>query len=229
MKSATESKHTVPKQENCAHSFFYCDLAKPLLKGTKALEYIQWGETSELNDKNEEIRAFHKRQSFQSKPLWYVLKRRDSAPLLLPWSVNDLYRCFLNPDNMIVGQRIYEFTPIRDTLDLNILHSIMNSTITSFFIEMSARSGLGQGLLPMSVAEVEKLHIFNPAEFTSLPAIQREIGGMEFELQQKDRLELDSLLFDYIGLSTEKRAEFYLEFQKVVNNRLDKSHSVTDS
>ena len=229
MKSATESKHTVPKQENCAHSFFYCDLAKPLLKETKALEYIQWGETSELNDKNEEIRAFHKRQSFQSKPLWYELKRRDSAPLLLPWSVNDLYRCFLNPDNMIVGQRIYEFIPTRNTLDLNILHSIMNSTITSFFIEMSARSGLGQGLLAMSVAEVEKLHIFNPAEFTSLPAIQREIGGMEFELQQKDRLELDSLLFDYIGLSTEKRAEFYLEFQNVVNNRLGKSHSVTDS
>ena len=94
---------------------------------------------------------------------------------------------------------------------------------------MSARSGLGQGLLPMSVAEVKKLQILNPAEFTSLPAIQREIGGIEFELKQKDRLELDSLLFDYIGLSTEKRAEFYLEFQNVVNNRLGKSHSVTES
>jgi len=229
MKSATESKHTVPRIETCAHSFFYCNLAKPLLSATKALQYIQWGETSELNEKDEEIRAFHKRSSFQAKPLWYALKKREPAPLLLPWSVNDLYRCFLNPDNMIVGQRIYEFFPAQGTLDLNVLHSIMNSTITSFFIEMSARSGLGQGLLAMSVAEVEKLQILNPSEFTSLPAIEREIGGIEFELQQKDRLELDSLLFDYIGLTAEQRVEFYVQFQNVVDNRLGKSHSVTES
>ena len=105
----------------------------------------------------------------------------------------------------------------------------MNSTITSFFIEMSARSGLGQGLLAMSVAEVEKLQILNPSEFTSLPAIEREIGDIEFELQQKDRLELDSLLFDYIGLTAEQRVEFYVQFQNVVDNRLGKSHSVTES
>jgi type I restriction-modification system DNA methylase subunit len=229
MKSAIETKHTVPRKETCAHSFFYCNLAKPLLGGTKALEYIQWGETSELNLKGEEIRAFHKRASFQSKPVWYTLKKRESAPLLLPWSVNDIYRCFLNPDNMIVGQRIYEFIPVNKQLDLNVLHSIMNSTITSFFIEMSARSGLGQGLLPMSVAEVKKLQIINPSCFPSLPSIEREIGNLEHELKQADRLELDSLLFDYIGLSAEKRIEFYVQFQNVVDNRLGKSHSVTES
>jgi hypothetical protein len=229
MKSAIETKHTVPRKETCAHSFFYCNLAKPLLVGTKALEYIRWGETSELNGKGEEIRAFHKRASFQSKPVWYTLVKRESAPLLLPWSVNDIYRCFLNPDSMIVGQRIYEFFPAPGPLNLNVLHSIMNSTITSFFIEMSARSGLGQGLLPMSVTEVKKLQIINPAGFSSLPSIEREIGNLELELKQADRLELDSLLFDYIGLSAEKRIEFYEQFQIVVNNRLGKSKTTTES
>jgi hypothetical protein len=94
-------------------------------------------------------------------------------------------------------------------------------------IELSARTGLGQGLLPMSVKEVKNIKIINPEILESLPSISREIGSLNHELMQKDRLELDSKIFDAIGLTQEERKELYEAYIVLVTNRLGKATNIT--
>jgi len=218
MKSSTESKNTIPKESELTLSVFDCTESKGRLSGTNALKYIQWGEEQQ----------FHKRTTFNSRKRWYSLKERASPDLILPKSINQIYRVFKNEMNVIVHQRLYECN-LFESYSKDLIHSLLNSTLVSFMLELNARTGLGQGLLDMTVYEVANVLIPNPAMFNDLPKIDREIGLLDEEFCSPDRLELDKIIFDKIGLSESEVIQLYESYRNVVYNRLGRSTTITNS
>ena len=217
MKSSSESMHTVPKLRDLQTSIFNCDRSKSRLSGTKALEYINWGE--------EESQGFHLRPSTKNRNRWYSIGSRTSPPIICPCSMNEIYRVFLNQNSVLVDKRLYELYPKGDNLEL--LFSILNSTITTLMIELGTRTGLGQGLVDMTVYEFKQIYVPDPDLFKALPRIEREIGPLSRELAQADRLALDRIILSEIGLNDSEIEEFYQELSKLVDNRLNRSISIT--
>jgi hypothetical protein len=218
MKSSAESKNTIPRGEELSLWVFYCNDSRGRLGGTNALKYIQWGETQ----------GFHERSTFNSKPRWYSIKSRTSPDLILPKSINQIYRVFKNQLQVIVHQRLYECN-LKDDYSEDLMHSLLNSTIVSFMLELGARTGLGQGLLDMTVYEVANVLIPNPDLFDSLPHFDRKVGLLDDEFMSQDRLDLDKIIFKKIGLSDKEIIEFYESYKNVVYNRLGRSVSITNS
>ena len=217
MKSSSESMHTVPKLRDLQTSIFNCDRSKSRLSGTKALEYISWGE--------EESQGFHLRPSTKNRNRWYSIGSRTSPTIICTCSMNEIYRVFLNQNSVLVDKRLYELYPKGDNLEL--LFSILNSTITTLMIELGTRTGLGQGLVDMTVYELKQIYVPDPDLFNALPRIEREIGPLSRELAQADRLALDRIILSEIGLNDSDIEEFYRELSKLVDNRLNRSISIT--
>ena len=219
MKSSRESKSTVPKIAELQLSVLNCTESKARLAGTNVLRYIEWGESQN----------FHKRTSLKSKGnRWYFLSSRGAPELILPWSINEIYRAFRNDLDVVVHQRLYECNTLPG-ISAETLHTLLNSTITSFMLELSARTGLGQGLLGMALYEVENVLIPNPNLFQSLPIINREIGNMNEEFNVTQRMEIDKKIFDKLGFTTTDISEFYSSYRMLVSKRLGRSISVTDT
>ena len=118
------------------------------------------------------------------------------------------------------------------------------------FWEIGSRTGLGDGLLDLTVDEVKKTYLLNPTslkesqkdniEKSLLEMSNRPIGNIFIERgfdpakpirEQEpeplpDRKALDDVVFDAIGLTDDERKEVYWAVAELVKNRLDKARSV---
>jgi hypothetical protein len=108
-----------------------------------------------------------------------------------------------------------------------------------FFIEISSRKGLGDGLLELFVYEVPNYLVPDILVDNSLSFSNRVIGNIFTELgfdrnlsirdQQPnplpDRKELDDIIFDELGLTKDERNEVYWATAELVKQRLDKAGS----
>ena len=103
----------------------------------------------------------------------------------------------------------------------------MTSTYMSFMLELGARTGLGQGLLDMTVYELKDIRIPDPGLVEGLKPLNRKIGLLEHEMQQQDRLELDAAIFDALGLTQDERKQLYEAYITLVSNRIGKSTTIT--
>lgn len=215
MKSSQESNHTHPKSSEFKFQMFYCNLPKSRLQGTNALKYIKWGEEQ----------GFHERPSTRNRPLWYGVGERKSPPIICPCSMNEIYRIFINTEGVKIDKRLYELYPVKGFE--NEIAAIMTSTYMSFMLELGARTGLGQGLLDMTVYELKDIRIPDPGLVEGLKPLNRKIGLLEHEMQQQDRLELDAAIFDALGLTQDERKQLYEAYITLVTNRIGKSTTIT--
>ena len=139
--------------------------------------------------------------------------------------MNEIYRVFTNADRVLVDKRLYECYPVPGFN--NELAAIMNSTFFSFMVELGARTGLGQGLVDMTVYELQQIKIPDPGLIEGVRNLSREIGPLADELHSEDRLDLDKSVFDAIGLSQAQREAVYREYQILVERRLGRAITIT--
>ncbi len=215
MKSPQESSHTHPKSSEFKFQLFYCNLPKSRLQGTNALKYIKWGEEQ----------GFHERPSTRNRPLWYGVGERKSPPIISPCGVNNIYRAFVNQEKVKIDKVLYELYPVKGFE--REMAAVLNSTYTSFMIELGGRTGLGQGLLYVAVYELGQILIPELGLLSGLTPMNRNIGSLEFEMQQQDRLELDAAIFDVLGLTQDERKQLYEAYITLVSNRIGKSTTIT--
>jgi len=229
MKSSQQSKRTHPILSEFKLSLFYCNSSKQSLQGTNALHYIEWGEESHVvidnNDKPKEMRKFHERATTKSRNYWYFIGERTPPPLIGPKSMNEMYKCFRNEENVFIGDRLYEVYPVKGFEDE--INALMQSTYFSFMLELGARTGLGQGLLDLMVYELENVLIPDPGIIEGINPLNRQYKKIEGELISHDRLELDKIIFESIGLSELEIEEFYKSYRQIVSNRLGKAITIT--
>ena len=120
----------------------------------------------------------------------------------------------------------------------------LNSIIFPLFMELGSRIGLGEGLLDVTVEEVQQIKIIDPKKVSIKKGLlpKREIksifvecgidpkSNIPIEEQEPkplpDRAELDNIVFDALNLTKEERKEVYRAVCRLVWNRISKAKSV---
>lgn len=234
IKSPRECKSIVVDPKNLKFKIFLCNKTKAELAETNALKYIEWGE----KQKTEEGIFWKDIQSVKGRRLWYSLGERRICNFIVPCSFGDSFKIMKNL-NVLADKRMYEGYCDDDNVSI-----LLNSTLFPLFMETGTRLGLGEGLLDVTVEEVQKIKIINPkiikhenSILTKRPikSIFEECGidpksKTPIEEQEPkplpDRAELDAIVFDALDLTQEERKEVYRAVCRLVWNRISKAGSV---
>lgn len=217
IKSPRECKGYVIKPGDLKFRMFLCNLSKNQLRGTVALEYIKWGES----------KGFHRVPSCSSRRTWYDLGTRRIAPLISPSSVSELPRTFRN-SGVYADKRLYEIYP-HEYADR--IHLVTNSTLSSMFLEIGSRTGLGEGLLDLTVYELADCPIVNPkllGDITWFVSAAEDITVLSLrdELSNPVKRRLDALVFDALELTQGERDAVYESVLAIVECRMRKAESL---
>jgi len=194
-----------------------CPKDKRELRGTSALEYIEWGESQ----------GFHNRPSCGGRARWWDLGMRRLPPIISPSSVSEFPRTFQN-QGVYIDKRLYEIYP-KDKIEPVLLST--NAITCSLFLELGSRTGLGEGLLDLAVYELADCLIVLPHESDRLHTVlnkakQRNFLPLRQELQNSNRREIDSIVFDNLGLTSGERDAVYEAVINLVETRLKKADSL---
>ena len=128
---------------------------------------------------------------------------------------------------MLADKRLYEVYPI-DNVDALLLAT--NAITCSLFLELGSRTGLGQGLLDLTVYELADCLVAVPADLsrvkrTLAEMAKRELLPLREEIVHPSRRELDALVFEILGLTRGEQEGVYEAVAALVESRLKKAES----
>ncbi len=235
IKSPRELRTIIVRSEDLNNLVFMCHKDKRELEGTKALEYIKWGEG----------KGYHNRPTCKGRARWWDLGEQEKKAYLWSRIHNDSHRIYecevyaADTFSVIYPHSIYE--KIYEKIG-----AILNSTTTWLIKELHGRKVLGEGGLSSLGIDLIGIEILNPENITDQIYFffsklkQREIYSIFTELgfdpnkpirEQEpnplpDRKALDDIVFDALGLTEEERKEVYWAVAELVKNRLEKAKSV---
>ncbi len=204
--------------------FLSVDLQRSELKGTRVLRYIEHGERMGLNARN----------TFVGKKEWYRFRVRRPAELLAPCGVGSIFFCAINEAKAVSSNSYTEFR-LGQANDLLPFWAVLNSAYFWLHLELVGRSSLGGGLLKVDPIEYRQIPVPRPAtlllKLGELKEVlsrlrKRDVGPIEFELQQPDRRALDDVVFDVLGLTPGEREAVYEAVVNLVRARLERARSV---
>ncbi|MGC8787603.1 MAG: Eco57I restriction-modification methylase domain-containing protein, partial [Anaerolineae bacterium] len=239
IKSPREVRSIIVRPEELRYRIFMCHKTKQQLKHdgqAHALAYIEWGEGQ----------GYDKRPTCAGRAHWWDLGQKHAPPIVSPSSVTDLYRAFDNAKSVVIDKRLYEvYCPVENKTNLV---ATLNSTITTFFLELGSRTELGQGLLDLTVYEVANCYVLSPSialeqplymkrqiknlfEELGLPKPNRDYSNIDpndvaLNKVLPDRRALDQVVFEALGLTEEEQLEVYRAVVDLVKMRLSKARSV---
>lgn len=188
-----------------------------------ARNYIEYGETQ----RNKDGIAYTKVTSVQSRKNWYALKDKlEFSDFIIPSGLGENFKIFENKSEILVDKVMTELFFTNENAK-----SCINSTLTYLFAESNSRVNLGDGLLFLAVYEVEELLIsdatlFSKELISKINKIQnkinkRKIASIYEEVKQKDRIELDTLVLEALGLDAKKiLPQIYEGLCKLVKERV---------
>ncbi|WP_017725846.1 Eco57I restriction-modification methylase domain-containing protein [Halalkalibacterium ligniniphilum] len=157
---------------------------------------------------------------------WFNIKKIDGAPILFSYIVRDRKKFILNESELVARDNFYEISP-KNSVNKFILFSILNSRITSLFLEDLGRSH-GKGLLKIQKYELEKLLIINPDKIIEKDLFQLEKLGKDLlNSLEEDALsyisEIDRILLPYV--STKLRIQDLVKMlEEKLETRLSKKN-----
>lgn len=217
IKSPRECKRIVIDLEELKFKIFMCHKNKNDLKGTTALDYIKWGEKQ----------AFHNIPSVSARRHWWDLGLRRIPPIISPSSVSELPRTFRN-HKVLADKRLYEIYP-NSNVESVLLAT--NCVTCSLFLELGSRTGLGEGLLDLTVYELADCLVAVPKEAPTVKRVlmemtKRELLSLREEISDSNRRNLDAIVFDTIGLTRGEREAVYEAVIDLVEARLKKAGSL---
>lgn len=181
--------------------------SKSQLRGTKALSYIARGERQGL----------HQRPTCRGRRPWWNLA---GHPPRLIWPELMMNRFFIL-DNQEASARISDkFVGLYPKGDPQLLHALLNSTLTWAFAELQGRT-YGGGALDLKVYELRTLRVLDPNQLPK-GAIQRIIKAAsqvsqrllhtaEEEFSLEDRRGLDEAVLEVLGFAQSEERRRILE------------------
>ena len=193
----------------------------------KILKYIE----------DAEERDIHKRESIKDRKIWYDLSPYAVVgDFIFPSKIGERFRLIDNRKSKVFCDKVNyvmtvkdEFIEYEDTLFL-----LMNSITFRFLVDLFARQMVVK-VSDVDVSVVEKTLILNPELLKSkkkeLNKIIQSLKSREQEtifeeILQKDRRNLDVLIFDALGLSAKDVDDLYYEATKYIQDRKEKSNSL---
>ena len=233
IKSPRELKTIIVRLEDLSNLVFMCHEDKKKLVGTKALEYIRWGEKQ----------GYQNRPTCRSRARWWDLGEKEISEALCMMSYNNRHIIWVN-STALVDARFYDIFSKYKGYNLG---AALNSVVTFLCIELNGRVNLGEGALDFKVYEASEIFIPSPEivnleypQETKNNVFTRPIYDIFTELgfdpskpirEQEpnplpDRKALDDIVFDALGLTEEERKEVYWAVAELVKNRLEKAKSL---
>lgn len=220
IKSPRECSTIIIDPNTLPNKLFMCHKTRDKLKNTQALAYIEWGES----------RGFHKRPSTRSRPRWWDVEERRKPGIIIPSSYGEIFKVFIN-QQVFVDKRLYECY----TNDVPLIAAILNSTLTFFIAEICSRTGLGEGLLDLTVYEVNDWLILNPLGVSQqdknaiVDCFQRlhakTIKSVDQETKRQARRCVDEQIFRTISLDNSYVDDVYSGLSRMVANRLNRANT----
>jgi len=223
IKSPRESHTILLKQEDLRFKALMLHKDKKDLRHSNALKYIWWGEEKE----------YHQRPTCKSRKRWYDLGKRKHGKVLWPM-IHDERHCVFYNNIAVVDHNLFELFPkFKSVNSSKVLCAFLNTTVYALFKELFGRSTLGQGALKTEGIDIEKLPALkidslNKKEIDRIitafdKLASRPILSIFEEIKQKDRQELDNVLFDILDLTQDERQKVHDAVCELVRNRLDKA------
>ncbi len=234
IKSPRELKTIIVRLEDLNYLVFMCHKSERELRGTKALEYIKYGEKQ----------GFNKRPTCKGRLRWWDLGRWETSKNILPMFENERKYSFYNDANAYIDAALY-WCYIKEKVNHEDLNLLLNSTLIGLWKELLCRPPEGLGALQIKVYHYNEIFIpeirkvkFKKDLFSSfvrgeIPSIFTELGfdpNKPIREQEPnplpDRKALDDIVFDALDLTKDERKEVYWAVAELVKNRLEKARSV---
>ena len=173
----------------------------------------------------------------------FGLGRREHSQIVIVRTPSDRHIVFLNE-----GLSVVDHVEFLTKVDPKPICAALNSTIYILFREIYGRASLGLGTLKFEVMDAKKLPFIDvELDNEKLKDVLSNISkremlsvfeemGMEQDTPIReqepnplpDRAELDSIIFDELGLTKEERKEVYWSVCELVKQRLDKARSLRE-
>lgn len=225
IKSPREVKTIVIDPSKLKYRIFMCHKSKEELKGTKALEYIEWGKQQ----------GYQERPTCRGRKYWHLLPNENRPAFLhFNYLINEVAHTFVG--------KLYASDNFHD-ISLSPNFAIyLNSSVFFLIQNITGRTNFGGGLLKIQTFELTQmplLRIKNPSlkldEQIEVHSIFTEIGidpESDIPVSEQepeplpDRKALDDIVFDALGLTEEERKEVYRAVAQLVWERISKARSV---
>jgi len=195
---------------------FWCQDEKSDLKGTKALEYIKWGETQ----------GFHKAPSCAGRRNWYSLKGPEKPSLLWPSAFFERHVVYECPQGYFADKVFYT---ISGEAPLG-LKAYLNSSIVSLFVEVEGYQ-LNHGGIFVTTEWLANLPVVTLSD-PSLSRVYDRIASRDIalcgdELDDADRKRLDLIALKSIGLGDAELSAMHEAIKAYVSGRIHKANRET--
>ncbi len=226
IKSPRECRSIVIKPEDLKFKIFMCHKDERELKGTAALEYIQWGESQ----------GFHERPTCKSRKRWWDLGEQDAFNFVVLRFRHERNWTPINPDPSLLAGDIMFVGSWIDRESVEVSNALANCTLAVLVSELYGRVNLGEGLLTTYGPEITRFLTVAPSAFSHRAGRalldhfeslkQRDVKIIFEEIHQPDRRALDDVVFDVLGLTVGEREAVYEAVIELVRARLEKARSV---
>jgi hypothetical protein len=226
---------------------FICNKSKEeLIKYPEALNYILWGESqvTRKHMKTPQGIAWPRVESVKKrKKGWWVIPENNVIPVknFLPLSIKDRFYSPFSEEPIISDRCFHRIIPNEEIDELK-LSIALNNSVSFLIMEIFGNRNLGLGALDFGTDDANKLLILNPdlIENTIKDRLKYPIVSIFDELginstkpiraqepkPLPDRLELDNIIFDELGLTPDERNEVYWDVCELIKQRIDKVNSV---
>lgn len=152
----------------------------------------------------------------------------DNACLVIPISPNKKLNTFKVDSDCLLNQRFTKLIKKNYEKDYSLLHALLNSSVSMFFLE-SLGFGRGLGVLDTSANNIKNYacmlnpDILNKEKQLKIvkafePLTKRDPLDLPMELESKDRINFDNTVIDAFDLNC-KRAEIYNSLLQLFNKR----------
>ena len=217
IKSPRECRSILIDPNQLKFKLFMCGEDKVDLAGTAALEYIEWGESEE----------FDQRPSCRGRARWYDLGERQIPCLSFNYLISSTARTLYAPDGCYTSDNFQEIHT-DSCLALPLCVSL-NSSLFQLMVNVAGRSNFGGGLLKIQTYEVSELLCLDPRTIGFEDEAMFTSSSWEMLEPSDDRRALDAIIFDALDLTQGERDGVYEAVIHLVETRLQKASSLKRS
>ena len=209
----TESLLIHPEQ--LPHQLFLCPKERGALRGTAALDYIEWGESQKL----------HQRPSIRSRQRWYDVGERQPPYMSFAHRMRSTAKTLYASEGCYVTGKFMELhASFKSRVPLCFS---LNSTFFQLMVNVNGRSNLGYGELELQTSDLGNLLCVNP-NFIYLNEIDASLLASEdWDVLSPSpaRVAIDNVIFDILELTQGERDGVYEAVINLVETRLKKARS----
>lgn len=237
IKSPGETNTILIEPSTLEMKVFVCHKTKDELRAAGqigTLNYIEWGEKQEYSTNVQRGMKWPDGPWVKNrKPGWYALPASEThySHIFITRAYGDRHFQRFSPSPLIADARLYFLSP--EESNSEIVSAIINSNLSSFFIEVAGRATMGDGALELTVEDAKEylyipnIRIFSEEQqrkiiFAFQPLLQRDVNSVIKEINQPDHQELDKQLLIALGLDPRIwLPKIYEGFSTLVNERVD--------